>query len=142
MLYWSIKKFKGASEQFLRIKVNIYCYFAILILHKITLQDGQNPAIAKKEIGPISLEFDIPMFNASNVQIRYTPPLLCLSKLFTDFCELWKETNRISRTDGFDISLYQRVISTAYGDIRMNKNCIIIILYFNTSRSSSSKIHA
>lgn len=83
MLYWSIKKFKGASEQFLRIKVNIYCYFAILILHKITLQDGQNPAIAKKEIGPISLEFDIPMFNASNVQIRYTYLcfILCLSIL-------------------------------------------------------------
>jgi len=57
VLHWSIKKFKGGSEQLLRIK--------------IVMQDGQNTSIAKKELGPVSLEFDIPMFNASNLQIRF-----------------------------------------------------------------------
>lgn len=37
---------------------------------QVIVQDGFSTAAAKKEIGPISLEFDIPMFNASNIQIR------------------------------------------------------------------------
>jgi len=56
VVVWTIKKFKGGSEQLLRVK--------------ITLQDGSNPH-ARKEIGPISMDFDIPMFNCSNIQIRF-----------------------------------------------------------------------
>jgi len=56
VVVWTIKKFKGGSEQLLRVK--------------ITLQDGNNPH-ARKEIGPISMDFDIPMFDCSNIQIRF-----------------------------------------------------------------------
>jgi len=57
MVYWSIKKFKGSSEQSLRVR--------------IFMQDGANTAVAKKEVGPINVEFDIPMVNSSNIQIRF-----------------------------------------------------------------------
>jgi len=56
IVHWNIKKFKGASEQVLRAK--------------ITLQEGPN-LHARKEIGPISVDFDVPMFNCSNIQIRF-----------------------------------------------------------------------
>jgi len=52
---WTLKKFPGSTEQTLRAK--------------LTFQ--QAPQNVKKETGPISLDFEIPMYNCSDVQIRY-----------------------------------------------------------------------
>jgi AP-4 complex subunit mu-1 len=49
---WIIRKFKGGDEH--------------TILCKITLK-GQNAAQARKEIGPVILNFEIPMFNVSKL---------------------------------------------------------------------------
>jgi len=53
---WKIKKFTGGTEQALKVQ--------------ITLSSQHNVAI-KKEIGPISMQFEIPMYNVSNLQVRY-----------------------------------------------------------------------
>jgi len=55
-VYWKVKKFNGGSEQTLRAK--------------ITLGQAQTAAV-RKEIGPISMQFEIPMYNPSNLQVRY-----------------------------------------------------------------------
>lgn len=53
---FNIRKFNGASEISLRAR--------------ITLDQPVNAA-HKKEIGPISMSFEIPMYNVSNLQVRY-----------------------------------------------------------------------
>jgi AP-4 complex subunit mu-1 len=52
---WTIKKFAGGSELSLRAR--------------ITLKETVNPSI-KREVGPISMEFEIPMLSTSNLQVR------------------------------------------------------------------------
>jgi AP-4 complex subunit mu-1 len=54
---WIIKKFQGGVEHTLRTK--------------ITLQTNANTYAARKEIGPIKMTFEIPMYNLSNLQIKY-----------------------------------------------------------------------
>eukprot|EP00163_Fabomonas_tropica_P016350 TRINITY_DN29362_c0_g1_i1.p1 TRINITY_DN29362_c0_g1~~TRINITY_DN29362_c0_g1_i1.p1 ORF type:complete len:440 (-),score=124.90 TRINITY_DN29362_c0_g1_i1:127-1446(-) len=56
VLCWGIKKFVGGQEHTLRAR--------------ITLQAGA-PVNARKEIGPISMSFEIPMYNCSNLQVRF-----------------------------------------------------------------------
>ena len=53
---WVIKKFDGASELQLRAKVN--------------LSRPAGPSV-RREIGPIALTFEVPMYNVSNLQVRY-----------------------------------------------------------------------
>eukprot|EP00483_Globobulimina_turgida_P000078 UN00078 len=53
---WKLKKFAGGTEQALRVK--------------ITFKEQQTSAI-RKSIGPISISFEIPMYNVSNLQVRY-----------------------------------------------------------------------
>ena len=53
---WSIKKFFGGNEFTLRAK--------------ITLNEASASSV-RKEIGPVSMTFEIPMFNVSNLQVRY-----------------------------------------------------------------------
>jgi len=53
---WRIKKFQGGHEQTLRCK--------------ITLSSAAAASI-RKEIGPLSLNFEIPMYNPSGLQVRY-----------------------------------------------------------------------
>ncbi|CAM9625766.1 unnamed protein product, partial [Pylaiella littoralis] len=53
---WTIKKFQGSSELTLRTKV--------------TLPNIVN-ASNRKEVGPVSMQFEIPMYNVSNLQVRY-----------------------------------------------------------------------
>ncbi|KAL6077326.1 MHD domain-containing protein [Balamuthia mandrillaris] len=53
---WSIQEFAGGSDLFLRCR--------------ITLKEVYDATI-RKEFGPISLDFELPMYNCSNVQIRY-----------------------------------------------------------------------
>lgn len=56
MAEWSIKKFQGGLEH--------------TLIAKITLK---NPTATecRKEIGPISMNFEIPMYNVSNLQVKY-----------------------------------------------------------------------
>ena len=49
---WTIKQFKGGQEH--------------TIICKITLKTS-TAASARKEIGPVSLNFEIPMFNVSRL---------------------------------------------------------------------------
>jgi AP-4 complex subunit mu-1 len=53
---WRIKKFNGGTEQTLKCR--------------ITLNQSSTASI-RKEIGPISLSFEIPMYNPSGLQVRY-----------------------------------------------------------------------
>lgn len=53
---WKIKKFTGGTEQTIRTK--------------ITLEAAHTTAV-RKEVGPISMNFEIPMFNPSGLQVRY-----------------------------------------------------------------------
>jgi len=53
---WKVKKFSGASELSMKIKLSL---------------DSPSNLQTRKEIGPISLSFEIPMFNVSNLQVRY-----------------------------------------------------------------------
>lgn len=53
---WNIRKFNGSSEISLRARITL---------------DQPVTAAHKKEIGPISMSFEIPMYNVSNLQVRY-----------------------------------------------------------------------
>ena len=53
---WNIKKFQGGSEQ--------------TLCTAITLTSPSKSNI-RKEIGPISLHFEVPMYNVSNLQVKY-----------------------------------------------------------------------
>jgi AP-4 complex subunit mu-1 len=53
---WTIKRFAGATEQVLRTKM--------------TLSSPSSSSL-RKELGPISMSFEIPMYNVSNLQVRY-----------------------------------------------------------------------
>lgn len=109
---WNIKKFPGATEQMLRIKVCIHTkrdlrfhaishspFLLLPTLLQITLAGGSGSnsstscsssmpsgnaggggggamsgagvGSARKEIGPVSMSFEIPMYNVSNLQVRY-----------------------------------------------------------------------
>lgn len=53
---WKIKKFQGGTEQTLRCKITL---------------SAAATALVRKEIGPISMQFEIPMYAPSNLQVRY-----------------------------------------------------------------------
>mmetsp|Transcript_44939 Transcript_44939/g.50388 ORF Transcript_44939/g.50388 Transcript_44939/m.50388 type:complete len:488 (+) Transcript_44939:78-1541(+) len=55
-ILWTLKKIPGGSEQTMRAKV--------------TLSQSCTTQI-RREIGPINMNFEIPMFNVSNLQVRY-----------------------------------------------------------------------
>ena len=57
-IVWSTKKFPGSTEQTLKIKV--------------TLERGKTLTSGiRREIGPVNMNFEIPMFNVSNLNVRY-----------------------------------------------------------------------
>ena len=53
---WNIQKFVGGSEMSIRIKITV---------------DQPVTQVIKKELGPISMGFEIPMYNVSKLQVRY-----------------------------------------------------------------------
>ena len=53
-MVWTIRKVSGGSEMSLRMK--------------ITLDQPITPA-HRREMGPISMQFEIPMYNVSNLQV-------------------------------------------------------------------------
>jgi AP-4 complex subunit mu-1 len=53
---WKIKKFAGGTEQTLRCRITL---------------DSAHTTAVRKEVGPISMNFEVPMFNPSNLQVRY-----------------------------------------------------------------------
>jgi AP-4 complex subunit mu-1 len=55
-IMWTMKKFPGGSEQTLKAK--------------LTLNATMTTAI-RQQIGPINMCFEIPMYNVSNLQVRY-----------------------------------------------------------------------
>lgn len=61
---WTIKKFQGQAEHTLRTRITL---------------STQSSAALRKELGPISMQFEIPMYNTSNLQVRYLP--------HEDFCD-------------------------------------------------------
>jgi AP-4 complex subunit mu-1 len=56
VLRWHIKKFSGGHEHMIRIRV--------------TLSEASTAAI-RKEVSPISMHFEVPMYSASRVHIKY-----------------------------------------------------------------------
>jgi len=57
-LVWNIKKFQGGTEASIKCRVTLSSPTA----------SNQN---IRKEVGPVSLTFEIPMNNVSNLQVRY-----------------------------------------------------------------------
>lgn len=57
-LVWNIKKFQGGTEATLKCRVTLTAPVS-------------NSSSVKKEVGPVSLNFEIPMYNVSNLQVRY-----------------------------------------------------------------------
>lgn len=55
-IIWNIRKFPGQTELTLRMKITL---------------DSPITASHRKELGPISMTFEIPMYNISNLQVRY-----------------------------------------------------------------------
>mmetsp|Transcript_28918 Transcript_28918/g.92418 ORF Transcript_28918/g.92418 Transcript_28918/m.92418 type:complete len:290 (-) Transcript_28918:56-925(-) len=55
-LVWSVKKFVGGTEMSCLIKINL---------------DSPATANTRREIGPIALGFEVPMYNVSNLEVRY-----------------------------------------------------------------------
>lgn len=55
-ILWNIRKFMGGSELSLRCKITL---------------DQTVTALTKRELGPIAMAFEIPMYNASNLQVKY-----------------------------------------------------------------------
>lgn len=53
---WTVKKFMGGFEMSLRVKITL---------------DQVVTSAHKKEVGPISMGFEVPMYNVSNLQVRY-----------------------------------------------------------------------
>jgi len=53
---WNIRKFAGKTELQLRAKISLSSKFNSQV---------------RKEFGPISINFEIPMYNVSNLQVRY-----------------------------------------------------------------------
>jgi AP-4 complex subunit mu-1 len=53
---WNVRRFNGGTEIAIRVK--------------ITTNQPITPAI-KREIGPISMSFEVPMYNVSRLQVRY-----------------------------------------------------------------------
>jgi AP-4 complex subunit mu-1 len=55
---WIIKKFMGGSENLVRMRITL---------------DRHSPSRlnARREIGPVTINFEIPMYNVSNLQVRY-----------------------------------------------------------------------
>ncbi len=53
---WTIKKFQGGTEHTLRTKITLA---------------AASTTNMRKELGPISVAFEIPMYNVSNLQVRY-----------------------------------------------------------------------
>uniref|UniRef100_A0A7S2NIW1 MHD domain-containing protein n=1 Tax=Zooxanthella nutricula TaxID=1333877 RepID=A0A7S2NIW1_9DINO len=57
-LIWNIKKFQGGTECTLKSRVTLSSPIS-------------NTSNVKKEVGPVSLTFEVPMYNVSNLQVRY-----------------------------------------------------------------------
>jgi AP-4 complex subunit mu-1 len=57
-LVWTIKKFQGGTEAAIKCRVTL----------QSPISSNSN---IKKEVGPVSLNFEIPMYNVSNLQVRY-----------------------------------------------------------------------
>ena len=55
-IIWTIRKFPGGSEMSIRAKITL---------------DTSVTAAHKREVGPISMGFEIPMYNVSNLNVRY-----------------------------------------------------------------------
>lgn len=53
---WNIKKFQGGSELTLRVKITL---------------DQPATSVIRREVGPIAASFEIPMFNVSNLNVKY-----------------------------------------------------------------------
>ena len=56
MCYWKINKFLGGAEQMLVVKMTL---------------TNQKAGQFRKELGPISMNFEIPMYNVSKLQVKY-----------------------------------------------------------------------
>jgi AP-4 complex subunit mu-1 len=57
LVEWHIPKFVGAAEHVLKTK--------------ITLQTQAKASLARREIGPIRMSFELLQFNVSHLQLRY-----------------------------------------------------------------------
>ena len=55
-VYWNIRKFNGGSELSLKTKITV---------------EGAITSSTRREVGPISMSFEIPMYNVSHLQVRY-----------------------------------------------------------------------
>lgn len=55
-IVWNLKKFPGLTEQTMRCKITL---------------SGPCTSMVRREFGPINMNFEIPMYNVSSLQVRY-----------------------------------------------------------------------
>lgn len=55
-LRWMVKKFPGNTELAIRIRVTL---------------SSPTTAATRKEVGPVSMNFEVPMYNVSSLQVKY-----------------------------------------------------------------------
>lgn len=55
-ILWNIRKFNGGSELGLKVRITL---------------DSLVTSASKREVGPISMGFEVPMYNVSHLQVRY-----------------------------------------------------------------------
>ena len=56
MVEWTLKRMQGGQEHTLITKISL---------------DTPDASIVRKEIGPIGMNFEIPMYNVSNLSVRH-----------------------------------------------------------------------
>eukprot|EP01132_Coremiostelium_polycephalum_P004143 gene4143-5183_t len=61
MIHWTIGKLRGGMETILRVKLNT--------------DPSISESVIRREIGPVSLEFEIQMFSCSTIQIKFLKPV-------------------------------------------------------------------
>ena len=54
---WTVRKFQGGAEHFVRARV--------------TLREPANMNNLRREMSPVSMDFEVPMLSTSNLQVRY-----------------------------------------------------------------------
>jgi AP-4 complex subunit mu-1 len=58
VVLWGVKKFVGSTEQYMRLNI-------------VLSEPIKNFNMIKKQVGPVSMKFEIPMHNVSGVQLRF-----------------------------------------------------------------------
>ncbi|KAL9647317.1 hypothetical protein ABK040_004293 [Willaertia magna] len=67
VVIWGIKKFQGQTEQIIKLRVTLSASGE----NSTSGNNENNLSLVKRQFGPLSMRFEIPMHNMSGLQLRY-----------------------------------------------------------------------